>query len=327
MWKDVTMGAALLLAFALLWWAHVRASGVALAAALPLLFGALAVRHNAAAAVLPLALWTPFIWRDAIGHRPSAAWKLLAAGLALLALLATATVALNRRLANGGRLYPAQQLFLHDLAGISVASGHLYFPASLRTDGALTLESLRCVYTPESVAPLFGADTSCPLRVVKIVDAPRMADLEAQWLDAVVSEPRAYLMHRWSVFREQFGLSGNRVCYPLHVRSDGTSLIAFTAAPLYEPALRLFAAVAYGTPFFRGSVYLVLAGVVAAVAAARGGQAGFVLAASGLLYGIAYLAIGSSCAFRLHWWSIVAALTAFVVTIGAPLARRVGARP
>jgi hypothetical protein len=287
-----------------------------LALAVALLFCALAVRHNAGAAVLPLVLWVPFIWGDIAGHAPAAGWQRLIAGLAVFALLAAGIVLLNRRLANGGRLFPAQQLLLHDLAAISVATGELRLPASLRTEGPRTLEALTCLYTAESCAPLFSAaDGACPTRIEKIVDPGRMADLEAEWLRAVSSEPVAYLVHRWSVFREQFAIMRDRVCYPLHVRNDGTTLIRFSGTPLYDPALRFFSAVAYRTPFFRGWVYLAVAAAVLAAVGIRGPAPVVVLASSGLLYGLAYLAIGSACPFRLHWWSVVAALTALVVAL------------
>lgn len=319
-WKDVTLAALLLLAFALLWLARERASRVALLIALPLLWCAGAWRHNAAAAVLPLALWVPFIWhRIAMPQRRAAALPLLAAGLTLFVLLSGAAYLGTRLLTNGGRLYPLQQVLIHDLVAISVATGELHLPASLRTEGPLTLEGLRCVYTPESVGPLYGADErSCPLRIKKLVDAARMRDLQVEWLRAVVSEPRAYLAHRWNVFREQFAIGVDRVCYPVHVGQDAKEVgVEFSPTPLYRPALRLFGFAAYRTPLFRGWVYLLVASAVLLVGLRAGGAApAMVLAGSGLLYGLGYLVVGSACPFRLHWWTLVSALTALVVLVG-----------
>jgi hypothetical protein len=145
-----------------------------------------------------------------------------------------------------------------------------------------------------------------------------MADLRAEWLRTVLSEPRAYLNHRWNVFREQFAIGIDRVCYPLHVGHDSKEVgFEFSPMPLYRPVLRLSALVAYGTPLFRGWVYLLLASAVLLVALRVGRPAPVVvLTGSGLLYGLGYLAVGSACAFRLHWWTLVSALTAVIVLLG-----------
>jgi hypothetical protein len=320
-WKDVAMGAALLLAFGMLWWAEARSSRAGLVLALPLLFYAATLRHNAAFAVLPLVLWVPFIGQEvAHGARRRPRWQLLFAGVTLFALLNGSAVAVNRMLANGGRLYPSQQVLLHDLAAISVASGQIRLPASLRTEnGPPTVEGLACVYTPDSAVALFsGNDGACPLRVVKILDPVRMADLVAEWTSAVRSQPGAYLAHRWKAFRGQFAIGRERVCYPLQVGIDPNEMgLRFSGTPLYRPALKLLTAAAYRTPLFRGWMYLALAGVLLLWAGRRRGSApALALGASGILYGLSYLAVSTSCDFRLHWWCVVAALTLLVVAAG-----------
>lgn len=325
-WKDVTLAALLLLSFALLWYAHTRASRRVLLLAAPLLICAAAWRHNAAAAILPMALWMPFIWtsigtpRQRLSHS-----RLAAAGLALFVVLGGVTLVVNRILTNAGRQYPAQQLFLHDLVAISARTGQVYLPGSLRTVGEPTLDALRCIYSPTSCALLFDAnDGTCPLRIVKITDSQRMVDLSSTWLRAIIAEPRAYLAHRWDVFREQFAIGIERVCYPLHVGQDPDELgNPFQPSPLYRPLLKLHTMVAYGTPLFRGWIYLVFLLTALSISALRRGPIPVVvLAASGLLYGLTYLAVGSACPFRLHWWSIVAALTVPLVAAGGARSQR-----
>jgi hypothetical protein len=318
-WKDVTLAALLLLGFALLWYAHARASRRVLLLAVPLLICAAAWRHNAAAAILPMALWIPFIWTSIGAPRQRASYgRLAAAGLALFVVFSGVTLVMNRSLTNAGRQYPAQQLLLYDLVAISARTGHVYLPASLRSDGEPTIDALRCVYSPQSVGPLFDANAgACPLRIVKITDSQRMADLSSTWLRAIIAEPRAYLAHRWDVFREQFAIGVDRVCYPLHVGQDPDELgNPFQPSRLYRPLLKLHTKVAYGTPLFRGWIYLVVLGAALLLAALRRGPIPvIVLAASGLLYGLTYLAVGSACPFRLHWWSVVAALTVLLVAV------------
>jgi hypothetical protein len=315
-WKDVTLAALLLLAFALLWYAGSHASRRAVLFAMPLLIGAAAWRHNAAAAVLPMVLWIPFIWTSIGLRRIFARWRLVTAGLVLFVALSGVTLMLNRGLTNAGRLYPAQQLLLHDLVAISARTGRIYLPASLRTAGEPTIDALRCIYSPASCGLLFDAnDGTCPLRIVKITDSQRMADLSSTWLRAVLAEPRAYVAHRWDVFREQFAIGVDRVCYPLHVGEDPDALgNPFRPSPLYRPLLKLHTMAAYGTPLFRGWIYLVVLAVALLIATLRRGPMPLVvLSSSGLLYGLTYLAVGSACPFRLHWWCIVAALTAPLV--------------
>jgi hypothetical protein len=317
--KDVAMGGALLLAFALLWVGAARASRPALLAALPLVVYAAALRHNAAAAILPLALWAPFIWRGiAWPGRAVPRWQLLGVGLALFALLGGAAVAINATL-TAKRLFPAQLVLLHDLAGMSLESDQLLFPASLRThNGPLTLDAIRCSYSPDNGSLLFsGTRGGCPQRIVKITDAGRMADVQAAWWRAMLSRPRAYLAHRWRVFSGQLGLGRERVCYPFNAGDDPRLGVAFAGPPLYQSALALHTAAAYRTPLFRGWIYLVLlAAAMTVVVWRRGPVPALVLAASGLCFGLAYLIVSPACAFRYNWWTVVAALTTVPVLAG-----------
>jgi hypothetical protein len=315
-WKDVTLAALLQLAFALSWWADTRRSRRALLPVVALLACAAAWRHNGIIAVLPLAFWVPFIaWRD----RRDPRWLRPLAGVALFALLTAGVLILNRALAIGGRLFPAQQLLIHDLAGISVESGRVRLPVWLRTEGPVTLEALRCVYTPGNVSDLFSAKRgSCPLRISKIFTAERLRVLRRDWLRTVAREPRAYLAHRWAVFREQFAIGTERVCVPLHVHRSPDDLgLQFAPTRLYEPLLMLHARAAYDSPLFRGWWYLMVLVAVLVMSVRASVVPAAVLASSGLVYGLAYLIVGSACPFRLHWWCVVAACAAvFVLAAG-----------
>lgn len=319
-WKDVGMAAALLLAFALLWWAQTRSSRVMLCLSVPFLLYGFALRHNAAPAVFPLVLWVPFIWRPAgQSQRPTARRQLLLAGLTLFVLLGGTVLALNRLLTNGQRLYPTQQVLLHDLTAISVKTGQLYLPTSLKTNQPPTIEGLACLYTLHNAVALFsGNHDTCELRIKKIVNPKRMADLEAEWVSTVLSHPGAYLEHRWNVFREQFAFDRARVCYPLQRDTAPNPLgIKFSGSLLFQPIQKLLAVAAYQTPLFRGWIYLTLLGtLVVAAVWGRNQTPLLVLSASGLFYGCAYLMVSTGCDFRFHWWSVVAALMGLVIFAG-----------
>jgi hypothetical protein len=319
-WKDVGMAAALLLAFALLWWARTRSSRVVLCLSMPFLLYGFALRHNAAPAVFPLVLWIPSIWQQ-VGQsqRPTTRRQLLLTGLMLFVLLGGTVLALNRLLTNGQRLYPTQQVLLHDLTAISVKTGQLHLPTSLKTNQPPTIEGLACLYTWHSAVALFsGNRDTCALRIKKIVDPPRMADLEAKWISTIFSHPGAYLEHRWNVFREQFAFDRARVCYPLQGGTAPNPLgIEFTGSLLFQSVQQLLTVAAYQTPLFRGWIYLTLTGMLVMIAVWGRNQAPLlVLSASGLFYSLAYLIVSTGCDFRFHWWSVVAAVVGLVVFAG-----------
>jgi len=319
-WKDTAMGAALLLAFALLWYAQCRRRRAALALALPFLVYALALRYNAAPAVLPLALWIPFLSDGDRGVPHPNPRRAAVGGLLLFILLAGAAAGLNRLLTNGSRQYPAQTIMEHDLVAISVATGQLYLPASQRTNaGPPTLDAVRCLYEPNDGSALFGTPTEkCPLRLAKIVNAGAMADLEAEWARTVSRHPLMYLAHRWRVFRGQLALDDARVCYPLHVGIDRNDLgLTFSGSPLYAPAMRVLTAAAYRTPLYRAWIYVVLT-VALLIARGRKRPAVLALGSSGLLYTLSAFVGSVACDFRYNWWSIVAALVLLVVAASPP---------
>jgi hypothetical protein len=314
LWKDVGLGAALLLAFGLLLHARRRSSRQALVAAIVALFYSFGLRYNAAPAVLPLSLWAGFIGVRLLrpGCPPSRRAG-LAAGAAVFVLLAMLVAGANHLLVGDRRLYPAQQVMVHDLIAISLGTGVPRFPASLRADGPMTLDNLRCVYqTSKGTVAFQGRSYGCELEVFKITDQPRMADLQRTWLAAGADEPWIYLQHRVAVLRGQLALDAERVCYPLQLRPDPNSLgIEDRPTRLLSLAEQVLPRFAYETPLYRGWLYvaLLLAVLVGSVLARRRiAPAGLALGASGLLFAVSYLPAATACDFRFNWWIVVAAL-------------------
>ena len=318
LWKDVGMGAALLLAFALLRLSSRRAAlrerpVLALAAIVPLGY-ALAVRHNALPAILPPALWAGALaWRRVSPARFLESRRRVAAGLVGLAILGSlwSVVRLADRWLEVERLYIGQSILLHDVAGISLATGTQLIPATRVAEGELTLPNLACVYDPGAVTTFFNARLgACPLRLHKITREEDFAALFEIWRGAVAAHPAAYLAHRWRVFSATLGIDGRRTCYPLAVGHDPNDLdLTFRRTAVYDLVLKGSAVLAYGTPLFRGWIYYLA--IVALLLLARrvsgaDRAAFYALGASGLAYGLSYLVVGLDCAFRLNWWPIVA---------------------
>jgi hypothetical protein len=318
-WKDVGMGSALLLAFALLWWAQARSSRWALWLALPCLGYAIALRYNAAVAVLPLALWAGFIARRDLASSRSAFLRSTALGLLVFILLAGIALASNRWLTTR-RQYPLQQILMHDLIAISVGTGTIRLPASTRmTYEPATLDDFRCLYVPDNAVAAYSAkDDACRVRIHKLTSPQPMADLEAMWADTVWREPRIYLAHRWHALAEQFAWQRPRVCYPLNSGFEVQQLrLGYTYSPLQVPAERALARFAYATPLFRGWIYFVVLAAVTVVAGRGPGRAPLrALGASGLAYGLAYFFVSTTCSYRMNWWYMVAALVSLIVAAG-----------
>jgi hypothetical protein len=316
-WKDVGMGASLLLASALLYAARAGASRAAVAASVPLVFYAYGVRLNAAPAVLPLALWTAFVACrafDFLKARAARRPRLLpvALGLAYFLLL-TFAVGLTTRVLTGGRsAYTIQSVLLHDLAAVSVARGEPLFPPYVVAYAGFSLEKVRREYKPYVATPIVPNEAS-GLRLT--ADAREMRELRAKWFEVVPQNAGVYLGHRWEAFKWATGLGQPYVCFP------------YLLAPYNPPAhavrdsaphrlLKTYFWALKDTIFFRGFFWLTLsAGLVyfSLRGRLRGDlEAVFVLNASGLLYGLAYFFFAPSCDFRFFWWTALAATVSLI---------------
>lgn len=321
LWKDVGMASALVLAFALLLAAERRGSPWALAGAVPPLFYALAVRYNAAPAVLPLLLWAVWIAARRL-RRPAGVRAAVIGGVIGVVLLAGAVRGIDRALVDGRRLFTVQEILLHDLAALSLANGAVVAPAVTWRGAPPSLEQVACVYDPRHVSALYnGRYGACAWRFDKVVDAESFGSILRAWRREVSRRPLAYLAHRLRVFAPALGLHGGRACYPLAVGHDPNGLgFEFRRTLRYDVALRLAALLAYGTPLFRAWIYLGAVALLSLrIARLPPGRrlAPAVLAASAGLYGAAYLVVGVDCAFRFGWWIVVAAALMACLVLGS----------
>ncbi len=211
--KDVGMVMGLVLGYGLLMWGDRSRRLWPLLLALVPLWYSVAVRHNGASAVVPLAAWMLFLLgRDHISlrlgrHLTSPLVALVLGTLVGIAMLGTATLASRAILGEKGVHYPYQQfLAVHDLLGISIRSGHIYIPRGIYFEEPLTMGEIRRIYDPQTVFYAFWGPRAPRLLPIE-TERPSVVDaLMRAWASAIRTEPRNYLKTRAALFRAQLGI-------------------------------------------------------------------------------------------------------------------------
>lgn len=325
-WKDTGLGVSLLLASALLYRGRQVNSRTALVAALPFLFYGCGVRLNAAPAVLPLALWAGFVACRVfppLRARAERLPRLLPAsiGIACFLLLVGAAGLATEALIKGKHSYTGQTVLLHDLAAISLDRGEALFPEYIVRDERFSLDKVAGQFTPSVATPVLGVEQT-GLKISG--DARDMDALRAKWLEVVPRNTGAYLRHRWAAFEWVTGFNQPDVCQPYLIASSRpfgyttNDLAAHRLLRAYFWALR-------NTVVFRGFFWLLVCAALCYFSL-RGRLRGdlelvFVLAMSGLLYGLPYFFIAPSCDFRFFWWTMLAAMVALMFFLAFALDR------
>jgi len=232
----------------------------------------LATRQNAAAAVflvaVALAAWV--LGPRLAGRRPVVrAGAALGAGL-LATVLAMGALLGGARLAGVEQARPQQQLYIYDLAAISLRQERSLFPPDVY---AGDLETLAVQSSIDSPVPLiFGPDAGIP--VPRPPD--QVSELGEAWREAVVDHPRTYLGVRWDAWMHQLSIGAPPV-FVFHPGIDSNELGYEIAIPaLNEVAtdyLRLFVSNEFldGGVVFTVWVYLLLCGVAAVILLPRPG--------------------------------------------------------
>ncbi len=335
--KDTGMGAAMLLGFALIVRAERRRSVRDLLAAALSLWYAVALRPNGFSAVLPLAIWMGFlVARD---HLPLAVQAKLAtpfrrAGIGigiLLGMIGSSHLATLWILGGQGQHVRLQQiLYAYDLVGISVRTGRNHLPNVFYPDDEpLTLEELRWIYHPHTSYFLFWGRPG-PRRLlqrqlgspwVEPLGSPEVDVLARAWIEAVFSEPEAYLSHRLELFLAHLGMLPDtprfKILLPANARAYNSSgptvfdmphhrwlvgyVNGYRDSLLLKPWLYVLIAVAVLAAAFRvASPHRVAIGV---------------LAASSICYVLPYGLIGIHSEFRFMWWPELAAVLGVIILL------------
>jgi hypothetical protein len=329
-WKDIALGASLFFAAALLYYAKKSGSKAALLISPVFLFYAYAARLNAFPAVLPLAIWSAFLFYRIFERSRS---KLIAAltGIAYFSLLTVAVYAVTYGLTGGKSVYPFQQIYLHDLSALSIEKGQPLFPEYIRNDAAFSQERVAERYNERSVSDLIYPDVpnAGDRPVLKLTqDAGQAAELRQAWTSAIKDDPAGYLKHRARVFAQLTGL-GRSVTAPYWVQGFSSSPAEYRGAGNAGTYVLMKYFGAFRRPFpqtffFRAFIWVILCGFFLYKAVRRrltgDWDLVFVLSASTLLFTFAYFPTTPSTEFRYLFWPAIS--SALTVIFGVHLLRR-----
>ena len=328
LWIDVTMAAALVVAVG--WMAWCRAASrarLAWLAALPLAY-AVAVRHNAVVAVVPLL----FLLVSGAAGAPRK--SLAKAGLTLaLAAGAMGAFAILARQVVAIPMPAWTPTAIWDLSAASVASGRMLLPEGVRGP-ALTVEELRpLVNADTSMNVLVGTKSGVNPGIDSPLPPPVARELLQDWLRLPFTQTSAWASHRagvaWSLLgpqredkAESLFIVPQVVAYgdnpPMRVNDTTLNALLLVSvramkdtplcAPLSYLLLAVLAAALSLRPRFNGDRPLVLA-----------------LATSAWLHALPLVLIAPAAEFRYLLWPMIAGLLAFLLALDAGTAGR-GAR-
>jgi hypothetical protein len=283
---------------------------------------AAAMRHNAPAAILPLAVFV--VWSSSARPR----WQ--RAGIGVLASIG---VLLGATLVNGALTVKREYPWYSSLALMDI-SGTIRYSAPktddemryLLRDTPRVLDQdiywkMRISYTPRTWWWL----THEPGRVW---DPPaskkqRLA-IRRAWIDVVTADPGAYWMHRRRVFNEVLGKSNEELWSPVWAKfAESPEQLASVSHnhthSAYQRFLRDFFLERAEGPLFRVYWYFWLSWILLALAAWRRKGLAVAFLASGLAYELSYFFLAPSPDFRYSHWMITC-----VVGVAAAAAVRFG---
>jgi hypothetical protein len=302
-WKDVQLGASLLLATALL--VHARGSWTRLLGAAVLIFYATAVRSNGVSATLPFMLWWGIEASAAVGWSRFSAAAAMALALCVLVLAGGSFI--GTRLAHDRGRWPLQMPFVHDLAGLSGFAKRDLLPAWVHTQAhGLSYSDLVRAYRPETSDPIYFA----PGNLALTRDPSQISELRLRWLDAISQNPQRYLSQRALLMKTLLGIGTTHVWYPFHTQIDPNDLGLSASRTVINRRASEILERLRDSMFFRAWVYLAGATILLIVAAAARvtTRASWVLAASAASYVTPYFFVSPAPDFRYVWWPVVACL-------------------
>ena len=292
---------------------------------------AVGIRHNAIFAVIPLAAWAAQMLRnrcinDQQSKRPQRLIVKLGTPLTT-AIFAVATVLVNTAVSNAlvvpqNRVYPAQQLLLLDIVGISVATqtnlvpNDYPFPRSERDDAGKLLV-MNQLYYPESNYTLYwnGLDNGgIAMRRFPIIGTQSQANsLWLGWWHAASKFPAIYLCNRMKIMNAL--LATQRYQYKGDYPAPGEYLFLPETA---LSSLRLMFLTS-GWPYL---VLLMVLGILQALRRIKLSSANLALWASAFIYIAAYFFVAVDHESRYMFWPILATTLLLARMIGQYVTQR-----
>ncbi len=335
-WKDTSMAGSLLLCCGLLLLARRNRSKLVFAGALVSLYYALAVRHDAFVAVFPMAVWMGWIiWELFCPDTAVARRKRLFSGVVIFFLLWILVGATNKALAPQGVRFvkslpwSTQTVFIHDLAAVSVATGHVQMPAYLHLpDNEASLRYLEKLYAPEDVYPLFWVPPGTrakPLRLPLSRDPKQLEELFLTWKKVIPAHLPAYFRHRWEGFNVFMGAQG-KLSHYLFVNERHLKLIGipFKPSPLNTRMMGWLSSLSK-TVLFKGWFYFSIIAVLLFLAVLFFSEytaLSVILGAGAVLRMPIFFFFSGSPYFHYHFWTVCTALVMLVILPAQLLAAR-----
>lgn len=312
--KDSQLSAALLVAFGLIFWFRIQQKNVpktaVIVAAVLMTYAAL-VRVNGAFALGPLVLYCfP-------GSRKFSYKKILIASLLITAGGLLISLNVQKHVIRAKETQPVRSLQIFDLVGIAKNSGDLKLLAPLGPITQADVDRCYTAYWWDSIAPWGG----CNFFSAKLMNTEFHAitsdrdiyspniELRRLWMNAIIAHPLAYAEHRLKLFN-----AATNFIVPAMVRRFGKNWIEIGPNSIKEDYVR--------KNFMTWPVLWLAVGVLILVALSRQ-ERGFntypavLLAASGTIYGSAYLLIGVASESRYMYWSILACVLALLLSLGS----------
>jgi len=287
-----------------------------------LLVLAAGVRHNAWPALLPFALWHAALLTTGSRRWPRRR-TVAAAGIALLALLAAVTQAVDATAPRRVPVWPSLAQF--DLAALSIASGEMRLPAFMTGPG-LDVAELADAFRSWSNVPMLTRTRHGLRGPFDPYTPAQRVELRRAWFAAIRDGPGAWLAHRARVAAALFGTHApdwprELVYVDAETAYGDNPPVARNTTALHARVMRA-AAASVATPLLAAWPCLALGLLAAPLAWRRRGDlraraAGIVLA-SAALYAAPLVVIAPAAELRYLDWPCVASLLAFVLAVRAP---------
>lgn len=319
-WTDVGLFSALLLASGALACTHVGGSRRWLVLALPALFYAAALRHNALPALLPFTLW--FAWL-ALRGAPSRTELAAVAGGLLAAMLAV-NLWLSHTAQRRVLVWPSLAQF--DLVAVSIATDRLLLPDFTYEPG-LEVAELAGTFRPWSNTAMYsGLQHALHEPFLPVSSLEQARTLRRAWIDAISEHPAAWAAHRWALTRALFGTHARDwprelVYVDDEVQYRDNPPVARNGSALHAALMRA-AATLLPTPALAAWPYGVIA-VLAFVLAWRRREEmharfALILLASATLFAAPLPLLAPAAELRYLGWPCVAALAALACALAGP---------
>lgn len=288
-----------------------------------LLFVAATLRHNAAAAVLPLLIYTVHLSLTETSAGLSRLRRTVLIALLVAVLIQSATSLLERAVDSHRTLFAATAQW--DLAAISIDVGKTLLPPESYF-GTMTLDDLRRAFKPYANTSLFIGVHVALRQPFFAPDDPVNDRIRHAWIDAVTTYPRSYLAHRWQVTKALFGRKsrdwpGTLVYFEGTFQYNDNPPVAPNTTGAHAWCLRVFDAIR-GTVLLSAWPYLCVTGIALIVAFRRRREVdmrpAFAVLSSGLLYAAPLPWIAPAAELRYVGWTCLAALIGAALAFAAP---------